>query len=253
MNNEVDSGVEGFHMLESLIHEIDTAQQELNTLRSELSSKNLDSLPDAEKLLLQARTLKMETKALKTLPPDGLDEDKGVRYYVAVGMLEQQIKDDKDLKNITDRNIETNKQILSELNTHIANQQKLIKKMEDIVEARAVEERSEEGQALTRRKLEKDLRNTRLATKELKSFLVEFINKIGAGPDVEDGCVPMGMLLQALWTEFQQNDREGWMDIENLDFEVRDEDIQQLFKSDIIQMKNGNPKVVQLIDFTMRY
>lgn len=239
-------------MLESLVHEIDTAEMELNELRKVLQNCG-EHKTEAEKLVVQGKTLQEETKLLKSIPPEGLDEDTGVRYYVAVGMLEQQISELKDIKHISDRNIESNRLILEDLGKHIAEQQKLVLRLETVVEERRKEARSSEGMAVAKRMLENELRATKLSTKEFKDFLVEYINKIGTlDPNIENGDVPIGYLLQSLWYEFQINNKEGWISIEDLDFEVRKEDVTYLLECEVIKMKADDRNIIQLIDFTMQ-
>lgn len=246
-SKDVDIGLEGYKMLESLVHEVEAADQELTRLRAELSGRNLDSLP------FQAHATELETNLCKKLPVEGLDEDIGVRYHLALGTLEKNNKSLKTLLTITQENKEKNEGILEDLEDHIKTQKELVARMEKKKAEMEAEAQTEAGRSAARRKLEDDLRTTNKISMEMKAFLREFINKMGEEEGLEPGNVPMGLLIQTLWTEFQNNDREGWIDIEQLDFEVREEDIQQLHKSEVIQCKNGNAKVIQLVDFTMRY
>lgn len=244
------AGEEGYRMLESLQLEIEQANKQLKVLRNDIES-NSGGMPttQAGKLAYQARVLQEETKLLKSSAPEGLDE--GVRYFVAVGMLEQQVNELKEIKLISDRNVEGNELILQDLQERIQQQKTLVKKMEEVVDRRRTEARSDAGKAKTRLDLENKLRATRQVTQEFKAFLVEFVNKLGVKDgDMKEGSVPMGFLLQSLWTEFQQNGVQGWINIEDLEYEVRTEDVETLEKSGVILRKSDNPNIIQLEDFT---
>jgi len=249
MVENTNSGEDGYRMLQSLQTEIDHASKQLNDLRKDIES-NSGSMPTTQpqKLAYQARVLQEETKLMKASQPEGYDED--VRYFVAVGQLEQSLTELKEINNIAERSVEGNEAIISDLQERINLQQGLVQKMKELVDRRRSEAQSDQGKAKARLEMENKLRATRQITQEFKAFLVEFVNKMGSKDNLNEGSVPMGFLLQSLWAEFQQNGIQGWVNIEELDYEVRDEDVDTLYKSGIILRKDKNPNVIQLEDFT---
>ena len=62
----------------------------------------------------------------------------------------------------------------------------------------------------------------------------------------------MGILLQELWSVFFLNDKDGWIKLEELDFDVRSEDVGKLLACEIIQQRKED-MAIQLVDYTMRY
>ena len=44
--------------------------------------------------------------------------------------------------------------------------------------------------------------------------------------------MPLGLLLQELWREWNISDKNGWINIENLDFDVREQDVAKLLASE---------------------
>ncbi|XP_023331730.1 uncharacterized protein LOC111703880 [Eurytemora carolleeae] len=246
-----DAGFEGNLMLQSLIDEINTAEEELNNLRAEL--KNTVYVEGEESILSQARFLQEETRILKSAPPDGFVEDKGVQYYLALGILEKQIKELRSITSISESHITSNQQILKELDLVIAEQEKLVSKMENVVAERTKEALTDAGKAAARRKAENELRATKMIYRDFKTFFREYLNKVGSlDPSIEGDDVPVGYLLQTLWSTFQEEDREGWINIQELSYDVRKEDVQKLLLSGIIQEKEDT-NFIQLVDFTMRF
>jgi len=249
MVENTNSGEEGCRMLQSLQTEIEHANKQLNELRKDIDKSTNMPTTQAGKLAYQARVLQEETKLLKASQPEGLDE--GVRYFVAVGQLEQSLSELKEINNIAERNVEGNEAIISDLQERINLQRGLVQKMKELVDRRRLEAQSDQGKAKARLEMENKLRATRQITQEFKTFLVEIVNKMGSkDEDLNEGSVPMGFLLQSLWTEFQQHGIQGWINIEDLEYEVRDEDVDTLYRSGIILRKDKNPNIIQLEDFT---
>jgi len=254
---EVHGMAEGYHMLDSLLHEVESADTELSQLRKELDGLSIDEnhQKDTEEkgLSEKARLMKEEIKLFKVSPPESLVEDLGMRYHIAVGMLEQEISELKDVKRISENKIENNQEVLTALRNLIEYQKKLNKRMEDIVAQRKQYAASEEGRKSARLQAENKLRATKQATLEFKTFLVEFVNKIGPlEENINEGDVPIGYLLQKLWTEFQTNDKDGYINVQDLSFEVRSKDVAKLREAGIIKEMADNKNMIQLVDFTMR-
>ena len=73
-------------VFDKLVNEITTAQAELDMIQEQLKNqRSIDSVG------LQAATLQEETKLWKKETPEGFVEDDQIRYYLAVGQVEQQV------------------------------------------------------------------------------------------------------------------------------------------------------------------
>ncbi len=69
---------------------------------------------------------------------------------------------------------------------------------------------------------------------------------------IEEDRVPLGLLLQELWREWNISDKDGWINIEDLDFDVREQDVAKLLASEIIKQRKED-QAIQMVDYTMRY
>lgn len=242
-------------VLDSLIQEVTNAEKELENVREQLRNqpKVSDDPESPGYLLAQANLMKAETKELATHPPEDLVEDAGVRYYLAVGLLEKEIMNLQTLKSCADAQIGVNVANIKELRDLIEDQNANVAKLESIVEEKRQEEESADGKNKVKRELECQLRRSRQLTSEFKSFLKEFIDKTATlEPNIEKGKAPMGFLFQALWSSFQYHGASGWVNIKEQGFTVRPQDVELLKSNEIIRVNSKNEDEIQLEDFTMR-
>lgn len=254
-----DSPVEdldSISVLDSLLCEVANAVKELDTVREQLRNQpKINDDPESPGYLLaQANLMKAETKELRANPPEDVVEDAGVRYYLAVGLLEKEILNLKTLKSCADAHLGVNVANIKELQDLIEEQKANVAKLESIVEEKRREEQSDDGKTKVKRELESRLRTTRQLTGEFKMFLKEFIDKTASKlePEIEKGKAPMGFLLQALWSSFQYHGTSSWVNIKEQGFEVRPQDVSLLRANGIIRVNPQNLDEIQLEDFTMR-
>jgi len=245
----------GFRVVEKLENQILAMEAELQDLQLNISIRR-PKANTMDPLLVQGKQLDAETKLYNSSVPELDSKDKGVSYFLAVGALEKELVDLKDYRKVLDKRVEGNESIISELTQDLADTKKVIERFEQLAAEKAVESSQvdiEEVEAAHSLKLENDLRKTRKLTKELKNFLREYINKVGTQEEgIEEDHVPMGMILQELWKEFMTNDKDGWINIEELEFDVREQDLAKLLSCQIIKQRKED-QAIQLVDYTMRY
>ena len=104
-------------VFDKLVSEISSAQAELDMIQEQLrNQRSIDSVG------LEAATLQEETKLWKKETPEGFVEDDQIRYYLAVGQVEELVKDMRDIKEITGKSLTGTKDTLNILNKTIKEQ-----------------------------------------------------------------------------------------------------------------------------------
>ena len=84
MSTPEQSMVDYNEVFDKLVSEISTAQGELDMIQEQLrNQRSIDSVG------LEAATLQEETKLWKKETPEGFVEDDQIRYFLAVGQVEQ--------------------------------------------------------------------------------------------------------------------------------------------------------------------
>ena len=143
---------------------------------------------DADFLMSQAKALDAETQEYNSTVPELDTSDKGVEYFLAVGALEKEIADLKVYGNIVDKRVEDNNLIIDELKQDLADTKLVIDKVKALA-AKKQAERSkmdvDSVRATNNLQLENNIRATKKLTTEFKSFLKDYINKIGTQVCIE--------------------------------------------------------------------
>ena len=104
-------------VFDKLVSEISSAQAELDMIQEQLrNQRSIDSVG------LEAATLQEETKLWKKETPEGFVEDDQIRYYLAVGQVEELVKEMRDIKEITGKSLTGTKDTLNILNKTIKEQ-----------------------------------------------------------------------------------------------------------------------------------
>jgi len=238
-------------VFDKLVNEITTAQAELDMIQEQLKNqRSIDSVG------LQAATLQEETKLWKKETPEGFVEDDQIRYYLAVGQVEQQVKEMRDIKEITGKSLSGTKDTLNTLQKTIKEQTALVKSLEDeIAESneKTGEEEASDFNNSKRKELNEHIRWNSMIIKQMKNDLKSFIDETAQlDPDFNpaDGS-SFGYLLQALWKNFLDNGPNEYISIESLDFDVPQEVHEQLVRADVVQEHPSNPDKIKMVDFTM--
>lgn len=257
MDDNSDISSDGIEFFENLLNQINAAEEELGNLNEQMLNQGVADKENG--LSLEAKLLLEETKLLKKSTPEGFQDDEQIQYFLAVGHLEEQKKELMQIKEMSEHNIANNAKELKRINQFIEEQSTLVNNLKEELaksEATALEEDGQETEQTkeTKTKLESDIRLTRKCVKNLKVFLKEFIDKIAnLDPKFsgEDGA-SIGYLLQALWSSFlKSGGHREYIHIEALQYDVQDEDLQQLTGAGILEVDPKDPKKIRMTDFTM--
>jgi len=251
MTSPEETMVDYNQVFDKLVSEISTAQAELDMIQEQLrNQRSIDSVG------LEAATLQEETKLWKKETPEGFVEDDQIRYYLAVGQVEELVKEMRDIKEITGKSLAGTKDTLNMLNKTIKEQADLVKSLEDELagsQEKTVEEEASDFNLAKRKELNDNIRWNKMIVKQMKNDLKSFIDQTAKlDPDFNpaDGS-SFGYLLQALWKNFLDHGPSEYISIESLDFDVPQEVLEQLVRADVVQEHPSNPDKIKMVDFTM--
>lgn len=252
--------------VQALSDKIASVQDELSTLEKVGANQQPQQQTELEngdsKLEKEVTYMAAEVDVLKKSAPEEHPEDNNVQYFLAVAEMQQTNEMLREQEHFCQKN-------LSSLNDDIQATQGLIANWMEINEAlnKMKKEKDEAGQTnkdddqKTKSKqtlddLDNKIRGTRKAYKELKTFLGEFLQRIEPVNTDEENPVGghLGMLLQELWSAFQEregDDRDGHVNISHLSFDVDKKHVNLLVQSGIVEMSPDNPDRICLVDFTM--
>ena len=62
---------------------------------------------------------------------------------------------------------------------------------------------------------------------------------------------PFEVLLQTLWTNYLQHGHAEYVSIQELEFDVEEEDLQHLVSAGIVTQHKNDKDLIKLVDFTM--
>ena len=121
MTSPEETMVDYNQVFDKLVSEISSAQAELDMIQEQLrNQRSIDSVG------LEAATLQEETKLWKKETPEGFVEDDQIRYYLAVGQVEELVKEMRDIKEITGKSLTGTKDTLNILNKTIKEQVEIL-------------------------------------------------------------------------------------------------------------------------------
>jgi len=238
-------------VFDKLLNEISTAQTELDNIQEQLrNQRSIDSVG------LEAATIQEETKLWKKETPNGFVDDDEIMYYLAVGQVEELVKEMRILKEMTGKNLTNTKETYDALQKSMKEQSDIVKRLENEIatskEDPAADEISKSNMA-KRKELNDNIRKDKLVLKQMKTDLKYFIDetaKLDPEYNENDGT-SIGYLLQALWKNFLDNGPREYISIESLNFDVPEKNLEQLVRADIVQEHPSNPDKFKMVDFTM--
>ena len=157
----------GDELFNKLIKEIENAEAELESLR--LSSSHSLS---KSKVRAEAAVLAEEEALLRSEPLEGLVEDDYSQYFIAVGLIEKQIADLRNTKEIGRRSRVNGANDLVMIQTEIDKQKQVIAELEKETQRTDTKEdaNSEKRKELTLQQRLNNM-NYKFLKQELKSFL----------------------------------------------------------------------------------
>lgn len=247
-DNLLDAG----KVFDALLHEIETAEKELGLVQEKLKNQQLGQTPAKAQ---EVAVLAEEIGLLQKAPLEGLVDDDGTKYYLAVGELEEQVKSLKELKEVTDIINKAHERDLKELKKNIADQTRLNSRLRDEVTKSKGQEVGVEGSrnSLARRQTNGQIRANKVLLEQFKNELVTFLDDTARlDPNhVEGDPSPFGYLLQTLWSSFLKSESE-WVSVKSLEYDVPDEVLEHLVTAEVVLRNPADPDEIRMEDFTMR-
>jgi len=238
-------------VFDKLINEIGAAQTELNNIQEQLrNQRSIDSVG------LEAATIQEEVKLWKKGAPEGFVEDDEIMYYLAVGQVEELVKELRILKEMTGKNLTNTKETYDALQKSMKEQNDIVKRLENEIATSKEDPAADEvskSNMIKREELNDLIRKDKLILKQMKTDLKHFIDETAKlDPDYnENDGSSIGYLLQALWKNFLDNGPGEYISIESLNFDVPEKNLEQLVRADIVQEHPSNPDRIKMVDFTM--
>ena len=227
-------------VLDSLLHEIAVAEAELAILQSNLANQKVG----------EVAALKEEIHLLKNSQPEGLVEDDstGIEYFLAMGKMEAEVTELRKLAEITEHNLEGNKNTLASLQSMVEDQREVVKNLELKNEEHQEGEKSKMEETNTEvEKLDAGVRLNKTVLRELKMSLRKLIDSLS---DSSPGTSCVGLLMQELWASFVSKGFGESINLGDLAFEVEDEVVQQLVKAGLVVVEGEEKEMLRMIDFT---
>ena len=192
-----------------------------------------------------------------TKPVESLADDDEIRYFLAVGMIENFNKDLRNLKELNQRtSIQSAKSLECEKG-EIKRLASIIEGLEkEIQDAAEVEEEDQPRKMneVKRQELTENNRMNKMILRDFKKDLRDFLNDTESlTPDYnETQGATIGHLLQALWKNYTDHGIHDYVSIESLDFDVDEDVLQHVKRAGLVVQNKNNPDQIRLVDFTLQ-
>jgi signal recognition particle GTPase len=244
-DDDIDCEV-GASVFDALLAEIDKTEQELAGILRQVANQPVGGKAG------EAAVLEEEVKVMEESKAEGIVEDPEIRYYLAVGKVEKQLEEMRQMKEMSDQCITSDAATLKDLDDQIKEQKEIISRLEkEVTEADTRGETVEDVNLLARKEMNKQIRANKILLRSLKSDLKKFIDctdRLNPDHNAHDGS-PFGYLLQALWQNYLTNGME-YIGIQDQDFDVPKPVLDQLIQAGIVRVHPTDPDKIRMEDFT---
>jgi len=233
---------------QGILAEIAAAEKEL----VKLQEKNANQSPSVAPSVL---VLKDGIKVLENARLEGLSEDNGMRYYLAVGELEEQVKSLRNLKECSERLNQDKENEFNKLKLEMEEQRMLNAKMEEEITQLKSQTTNTDCSArdIEKEKTKALKRTNKLVLRKIKDefrrFLEDVSRKENSSDDI-DVTSNTGLLLQTLWSQFQK-DCDAWVDIDGIPHDVPDPILNKLVENGVVLKNSDDANQIKLENFTM--
>ena len=229
--------------VENLAQELKEADDEIEK-KADLAAK-VD--PDA--------VVKEEIELLKKTAPGMVEMDDGLQYFLAVGEMQRTLEELKTIKRLEESQLDHLLDEIQMLKNLQYDKSMVVKKYEEMIEKGQINldadnEAEKKKKAKEDRKIESDIRVTKLIYKELKKFLGEILIKVSATPES-----PVAVLLQHLWDEFwvsknKDSSKEAdFLDVSKFKIKVDPAELESLVRYGVVE-RDDSGKKIRMVDFT---
>ena len=232
---------------ESLLREIEIAEKKLSSLNSGEEKQQEVREEESGGAGLTVAYLEEEINQLKKVKPGGDVEDEGgLHYYLAVGEIEKEVKELREVAEVTKNSVDGNKATLESLESMLADQREVVASLEKEMETNGAKESSQPTVDAKMKRLEEKIHLNKLILSELKASFRDLISS-QARTESEAGCDTLSLVLQTLWRKFVSEGPEGAVtELEQLGPEVDSEYLEQLSRAGIIKQEGSQLRLVNL-------
>ena len=207
-------------------------------------------------IAVEAAILTEEAGLVESATLEGLVDDEQMRYFLSVGNLENSIKDLRTLKQLKQDSISQNSKSLVMEKKEIQKVASFIERFEkEIRENDGVDKEDQLKKVNQDKRLEltKNTRANKLALKEFKLGLRDFLNDtetLTPGYNEDQDSSRFGHILQALWKNYTENGIHDYVSIESLEFDVETDVLEHLKRAGLVFTNSKNKDQIRLVDFT---
>ena len=225
---------------ESLLHEIEIAERKLASFNNSQAKQN--GREDDDEL----RFLEEEINLLKKEKPGGDVEDEGgLHYYLAVGEIEKEVKELRNVAEVTKNKIDGNKATLDSLESMLRDQREVVSSLEKELGTDTEKKSSTEDEKVE--KMKEQIYLNKLILNDLKASFRDLLNS-QMRTEHESGSDGLSLVLGTLWKNFVVGGPEAAVtDLDHLGSQVDSECLEQLSSAGIIKQE-GNQ--LRLVDFS---
>jgi len=247
-DDEDDTGSEfGIGVFDTLLTEIQKIEVELAHVMKQVDNQNSGTM---------ATEIAVMGEEIETMKESSVErqqsEDPAIRYYLAVGKLEAQLEEMRQMKEMSEQTTAAHRTTLEDLEAQIEEQNAMVVRLEKETPDTDISGDTIEAVNLqARRDMNKQLRDNKILIRSLKSDLRKFIDctaKLDQSHNPQDGS-PFGYLLQALLQNFFTNGME-YMSIQDQDFDVPPSVLSHLVQAGIVRSHPEDPDKIRMEDFT---
>ena len=215
--------------LESLLHEIQVAETKLASFQGKQELCEGDS---------EVGFLQEEINLLRK-PELNVEDDGGLHYYLAVGQIEKEVKELRNLAEINRNSIDGNKATIDSLQSMLTDQREVVAALEKELGGDADKETSAVDE--NARKLNEKINLNKLILSDLKA---SFRNLLSSQMRTES----LSLVLGTLWRKFVAGGpAEAVAEVAALGFEVDADCLDQLSGAGIIKQEGAE---IRLVNFS---
>ena len=231
--------------------------QEINAAEAELERLGGGRQVAAKSgISVEAAILSEEAGLVEANSLEGLVDDEQLRYFLAVGNLENSIKDLRTLQRLNQDTRTQNTKSLASEKKEVQNLASIIESLEKEVRENDNVDKEDQLKKMNqdkRQELTKNTRTNKMILKDFKKELRDFLNdteSLTAGYNPDHDTSSFGHILQSLWKNYTENGIHDYVSIESLDFDVDSDVLEHLKRAGLVVNNSKNPEKIRLVDFT---
>ena len=213
-------------------------------------------MPAKSGISVEAAILSEEAGLLEAKSLEGMVDDEQLRYFLAVGNVENNIKDLRTLQHLQQETKTQNTKSLNMEEKDIQKMASFIESLEKEIQVNDAVEKEDQLKKVNqdkRQELTKNTRANKMILKGFKTELRDFLNdteSLTPGYNAEQDTSRFGHILQALWKNYNENGIHDYVSIESLEFDVDSDVLEHLKRAGLVVSNSKNSDKIRLVDFT---